>query len=35
MNIISIISNKRDKRVLSKEEIEYFVTEDPVPGTEA
>ena len=25
MNIISIISNKRDKRVLSKEEIEYFV----------
>lgn len=25
MNIISIISNKRDKRVLSKDEIEYFV----------
>lgn len=27
MNIISIISKKRDKKILSKEEIEYFVKE--------
>ena len=27
MNILEIISKKRDKKVLSKEEIEYFIKE--------